>query len=387
MSFIRSSRRDRHNSTNPYSSPNTSVPMSQAINELRDAVRNAQREQARQAPEDVAPITVDELSNIERELIEKLRRGDNTIEIFQFLNNFIDYFYGGPAYESFRMLSIDNRIKIMNIGIRAMRNNIIAINDAVERSRRLRELYNWGTTKITQIISIAEKGVGLLTLSGLFYMYLPIRLRGELQNIEYLGDLLSLCELIQPLIIDLNNTAAALAAGYYILIRSGFQKDEIIDFIGGIGRQMIRAASAVTNVIHTITIEPLLTYIGNWYAQDIPNIQIAYTPSLTPSLSQTIFDISAVRYVDANLDSLLMSLRNDMREIEQQTQRLSQQLSSQEREEQQLSSQERQELYDEYGGKRRRHKRRTHRRRKGRSSAYRKRRHTNRRRSRRHRRR
>lgn len=299
---------------------------------------------------------------------------ENIMEQISQLNDYIDNYVDFYTDET--------RMKILNAGIRAMKFKMEKIRTDQERAEMSQKMYNWAATKMIEILSLSKKTAGFLTLVGLFYMYLPDSLRRQLENIPHLGNLLMLCNLIQPIVMQSQTMAAALASGYYILIKSGFEREDIINFIDNVKQNAMNSSQRIMSSVRGIVenmINSLKSYIQINFVEDYERIKVSFTPTPSfvsqsiPALSQSVYDIAKIQDINADLDILLSQLRSQNDEISQKVNSLSQEYSQ----------------GSQRGGRRKQYKRRTHRRRttkNRRSRGYKKRRSTNRRRTRRHRR-
>jgi hypothetical protein len=278
-------------------------------------------------------------------------------------------------------------------------------------------LYNWGVTKISQILRLGQKTVGFLTLLGLFSMYIPPRLLQSLPSI--LRPLINLSQSIKPLVIGAQISGAAIITGYYILLKSGFNKDEIKNFFDNMFTKTSSMYESVRNRasgIYESMKGRILTFIDSTkkllerninnrldeyafsYEPSPPELPSALSPIIIPSLSQDLYE--KLKNVNNDLDDILNELNGQIDKTTEDyiTQQISNLETSQPQNHftpttvnltQYNNSQEGEEESKSFIGGRRRHKRKTYRRRstkRRQSSLHKKRRHTNRRRSRRSRR-
>lgn len=324
------------------------------------------------------------------DIIKKIER---EIEL---LNCPIDYYEGG--------YSEDTRIRILNAGILAIKKEVQNIKDQEQLDRMKLYVYNWGVTKMSQLLRLGQKTIGFLTLLGLCSMYFPPQLLQSLP--ASLQPLINLSQTIKPVVVGAQVSGATIITGYYILIKSGFEKNDIDNFFEHM-KDTLRNTSSITSIISENIrvgipqiIINLIDLTKNFFTKKLDELNFSYSPSPPelpspiPSLSQQLYE--NVKEINNELDKILQELasqRQQLNEIEMPSS-LETSLESkiQELNSSQLA-QSSQSIYTDSqctkttGG--RRHKRKTHRRRstkRRRSSLHRKRRHTNRRRSRRSRR-
>ncbi len=351
------------------------------------------------------------------------------------LNKHLDRYFEYNVNE----YSVDARMKILNAGIRAMRNEIEKTEKQEKRLENSLKLYNWAATKITDIMNLSKKTAGFITLIGLFSIYLPSQIKSQLSDIPYLREFFAITDLLSPVIMNAQQIAAASASGYYVLIQAGFTQQEIISFFS-------KLSNNVQKQIEDNVINPFLNFIGSsigrqFYQQELKNIEINFGDTPPPSLSQAIHNITKLQHgADQNILNIVRSLHDSSQQlavrVNIQTQEFGTPQIKRSISESEISSQPRskrlrveepfgtqafgtqafgtprqtqafgtQEFgtprqtqpfvtqYDDdrklsseeiHGGKKRRHKKSTHRKRKGRSQSYRKRKYTNHRKSRRH---
>lgn len=322
----------------------------------------------------------------DNDIIEKIKR-----EI-DLLNCPIDYYEGG--------YSEDTRIRILNAGILAIKKEVQNIKDKEQLDRMKLYVYNWGVTKMSQLLRLGQKTVGFLTLLGLCSMYFPPQLLQRLP--ASLQPLINLSQTIKPVVVGAQVSGATIITGYYILIKSGFEKNDIDNFFENM-KNTLRNTSSITSIISENIrvgipkiIINLIDLTKNFFTKKLDELNFSYSPSPPelpspiPSLSQKLYE--NVKEINNELDKILQELASQDKRLDEVEMPSSLESKIQELNSSQLA-QSSQSIYTDSqctkttGG--RRHKRKTHRRRstkRRRSSLHRKRRHTNRRRSRRSRR-
>jgi hypothetical protein len=356
------------------------------------------------------------VDNVYLEVNENLQQGTNTSDKIkkeiEELSVYIDN-YSKTTYRE------ETRMRILEAGFSAMQSQIEKefkeIHNQEEISRIKLYLYNWAVTKTSQILRLGKKTVGFLTLLGLFSMYLP---PGLLQRLPYiLQPLIRLSQSIKPVVVGAQISGAAIITGYYILLKSGFDKEEINIFFNSMMNRTLSIYESMRskvssmheymrNIINSTTtlFEKIINNKLNEYAfsyEPSPlELPSTFSPIIIPSLSQDLYE--KLKDVNNDLDKILNELNGQIDKTTEDD--ITQQILDLEKSPQQNyftsstvnltqynNSQEEggeEESKSVIGG-RRRHKRKTYRRRstkRRRSSLNKKRRHTNRRRSRRSRR-
>jgi hypothetical protein len=285
------------------------------INELTQDVNHTTN-----TPEDsnLKQLTLDEVNElVNDELVQP------TLATFEqqisALNKHLDSFYDYDLNK----FSVETRMKILNAGIKAMRNEIEKTRGREERLENSIKLYNWAATKITDIMSLSKKTAGFITLIGLFSVYLSPQIKSQLSSIPYLREFFQITDLLSPFIMNANQIAAASASGYYVLITAGFTKEEIFNFFSKLNE-------IVKTKIRNNLIDPLLSFIGStFFMRDYRNIKINFGDTPPPSLSQAIHDITKLQNsADENIENILNSMRSSQQQLAERVNSQSQEFGS-----------------------------------------------------------
>lgn len=350
--------------------------------EIEEIIQNKSNEASRQ----LSLLTDNTELLKDDDIIKKIER---EIEL---LNCPIDYYEG--------RYSEDTRIRILNAGILAIKKEVQNIKNQEQLDRMKLYVYNWGVTKMSQLLRLGQKTIGFLTLLGLCSMYFPPQLLQSLP--ASLQPLINLSQTIKPVVVGAQVSGATIITGYYILIKSGFEKNDIDNFFENM-KDTLRNTSSITSIISENIrvgipqiIINLIDLTKNFFTKKLDELNFSYSPSPPelpspiPSLSQQLYE--NVKEINNELDKILQELASQDKRLDEVEMPSSLESKIQELNSSQLA-QSSQSIYTDSqctkttGG--RRHKRKTHRRRstkRRRSSLHRKRRHTNRRRSRRSRR-
>lgn len=255
---------------------------------------------------DSKKLTLDEVNElVNSELVEQPTLNSFEQQISA-LNKHLDTFYDYDLNK----YSVETRMRILNAGIRAMRNEIEKTGEREKRLENSIKLYNWAATKITDIMRLGKKTAGFITLIGLFSVYLSPQIKSQLSGIPYLREFFQITDLLSPVIMNANQIAAASASGYYVLITAGFTREEILNFFSKLN-EIVKAK------IRNNLIDPLVSFISSrFFMKDYQNIQINFGDTPPPSLSQAIHDITKLQNsADENIENILNSIRSSQQQL------------------------------------------------------------------------